>query len=219
MRDRLAGGRVWRLGGRGDSLWRLVFFGGAVGGRGHSYAGFVSTISTAADQSILRVHRALRPGFGTEAAVYGTILVSGLVAVSSAHGETSAVVLLTVAVTVMVFWGAHVYAGTVGRLGAPTEDPSTKVSVRTAFGSSIRHSLGMLSSAAIPAAILVAGTTRVIPDEIANDVALWAGVLILAFLGYVAFLRRGSSQIMRIVGALATASFGAVFVVLKALVH
>ncbi len=61
---------------------------------------------TAADDGILRVHQALRSGFGTEAAVYGTILVSGLVAVSSAHGETSLVVLVTVAVTVLVFW-AH----------------------------------------------------------------------------------------------------------------
>lgn len=63
---------------------------------------------TTAERGILRVHSALQPGFGTEAAVYGTILVSGLVAVSSAHGETSFVVLLTVAVTVLVFWGAHV---------------------------------------------------------------------------------------------------------------
>lgn len=173
---------------------------------------------TAADRGILRIHRALRPGFGTEAAVYGTILVSGLVAVSSAHGETSAVVLLTVAVTVLVFWGAHVYAGTVARLGERASSAET-VGVRAAFGQSVRHSFGMLSSAAVPALILLAGTTRLIPDELANDVALWSGVVILAFLGYVAFLRRGSSPLVRIAGALGTASFGVVFVVLKAIVH
>lgn len=175
---------------------------------------------TAADDGILRVHEALRSGFGTEAAVYGTILVSGLVAVSSAHGETSFVVLVTVAVTVLVFWGAHVYAGTVARVSDRDERAhGESVGVRAAFGSSVKHSLGMLSSATVPAVFLLAGTTRVIPDGFANDLALWSGVVILAFLGYVAFLRRGSPLLTRILGALGTASFGLVFVVLKALVH
>lgn len=169
-----------------------------------------------AEHPMLRTHRVLRPGFGTEAAVYGTILVSGLVAVSSAHGETSAVVLLTVGVTVLVFWAAHVYAGSVARLG---DDGAAHIGVRTAVLRSVRHSLGMLTSAGVPALILLAGTTRVIPDAVANDVALWSGTVILAFLGYVAFLRRGSGVWMRILGALVTSSFGAVFVVLKALVH
>lgn len=174
----------------------------------------------ATDRNILRVHRVLRPGFGTEAAVYGTILVSGLVAVSSAHGETSAVVLITVAVTVLVFWGAHVYAGTVARLGEHSDGVEIEyMGFTRAFTESVRHSLGMLSSGAVPALILLAGTTRLIPDELANDIALWSGVVILAFLGYVAFLRRGSAQLIRIAGALGTASFGVVFVILKAMVH
>lgn len=175
---------------------------------------------TAADRGILRVHRVLRPGFGTEAAVYGTIMTSGLVAVSSAHGETSAVVLITVAVTVLVFWGAHVYAGTVARFGERADGHGIEVvGLRTAFGQSVRHSLGMLTSATVPALILLAGTTQLIPDEQANDFALWSGVVILAFLGYVVFLRRGSGPLVRIAGTLGTASFGAVFVVLKAIVH
>ena len=174
------------------------------------------TASSPDEHPLLRAHRTLRPGFGTEAAVYGTILVSGLIAVSSAHGETSAAVLLSVGVTVIVFWAAHVYASAVARLGR--DDPE-QMGVRMAIGRSVRHSLGMLSSAGIPALILVAGTTRVIPDDAANDVALWSGTVILAFLGYVAFLRRGSSIPVRILGALSTALFGVAFVVLKAFVH
>ena len=170
------------------------------------------------EHGLLKIHRVLRPGFGTEAAVYGTILMSGLIAVSSAHGETSAVVLLTVGITVVVFWSAHVYAGTVARVG--DEDESGHViGVSTALRSSLAHSFGMLSSAAVPGAILLAGVTRVIPDDFANDLALWSGTVILALLGYIAFLRRGSSLIVRIVGAIGTACFGIVFVVLKALVH
>ena len=170
------------------------------------------------DHSLLRLHRVLRPGFGTEAAVYGTILMSGLIAVSSAHGETSAVVLITVGITVLVFWSAHVYAGTVARVG--DEDATGQViDVGTALRSSLGHSFGMLSSAAVPGAILLAGTTRVIPDDLANDLALWSGTVILALLGYIAFLRRGSSLTVRIAGAVGTACFGIVFVILKALVH
>jgi hypothetical protein len=173
---------------------------------------------SAADHSILRLHRALHPGFGTEAAVYGTILVSGLVAISAYAGETSIRVLIKVGVSVLVFWGAHVFAGTVARMGEHAGGDSP-TGLRDAFRGSLKHSFGMLSSAGIPALILVAGTTRIIPDDIANDVALWSGVVILAFLGYVAFLRRGSTMLVRIAGALATASFGLVFVIMKALVH
>lgn len=169
------------------------------------------------DHAALNAHRVLRRGFGTEAAVYGTILVSGLIAVSSAHGETSAVVLITVAVTVLVFWAAHVYSGAVARMGDDTS--SEHVGVRAAIGGSLKHSFGMLSSAGFPALILLAGTTRLIPDGLANELALWSGTIILAFLGYIAFLRRGSSMPIRLLGALATASFGVVFVVLKAFVH
>lgn len=173
---------------------------------------------SAADHSILRIHDALRPGFGTEAAVYGTILVSGLIALASYSGETSVRVLIKVGVTVVVFWGAHVYAGTVARMGERA-GPEARAHLGHAFRGSLRHSLGMLTSASVPALILVLGTTRIIPDDIANDVALWSGVVILAFLGYVAFLRRGSSHLVRIVGALATASFGLVFVLMKAFIH
>lgn len=164
------------------------------------------------------MHRILRPGFGTETAVYGTLLVSGLIAVSSLHGEKSARVLITMAVTVIVFWGAHVFAGTVARLGDPQSD-IRQMHIGLALRESLTHSLGMLGSAAIPALVLLAGTTRIIPDDSANEVALWSGVVILAILGYIAFLRRGSPMIVRIAGALVTASFGFVFVVLKAWVH
>ncbi len=169
------------------------------------------------DHAALAAHRLLRPGFGTEAAVYGTILVSGLIAVSSAHGETSVLVLVTVAVTVLVFWAAHVYAGAVAHMG--DDAAGEHIGVRAALRHSLRHSFGMLTSASIPALILLAGTTRIIPDNLANELALWSGTIILAFLGYIAFLRRGSSMAVRLLGALMTASFGIVFIALKAFVH
>lgn len=172
--------------------------------------------SDAPTRGRLSADRALRSGFGTEAAVYGTILTSGLVAVSSAHGETSASVLLTVIITVVVFWAAHVYAGAVARHG---EVDGEVMGIGSAFRHSLAHSFGMLSSATVPCLILLAGTTRLIPDDLANSAALWSGVIVLALLGYIAFLRRGAAPWVRLLGALGTAAFGVVFVVLKAFVH
>ncbi|WP_157534397.1 hypothetical protein [Microbacterium sp. Leaf320] len=163
---------------------------------------------------VLRVHRALRPGFGTEAAVSGTIMVSGLIAVSAPNGKPSVAVLVTVVVTVIVFWAAHLYAGTVVFMGT-----HRTIGVRGAIRRALPLSFGVLGSSAIPTLILLAGTTRLIPDEIANDVALWSGTIVLAFLGYVAFLRRGSTRFGRLAGSLTTASFGIVFVILNALLH
>lgn len=168
------------------------------------------------DPGVLGVHGALRRGFATEAAVYGTILASGMVAVSSAHGESSVSVLLTVVVTVVVFWGAHVYAGTVSRFG---DFATGTVGFRSAFRGSFRESFGMLGAATVPCILLAAGTTRLIPDDLANDAALWSGVAILASLGYIAFAGRGAPRWQRALGALGTASFGVVFVLLKAFVH
>ncbi len=169
-----------------------------------------------ASAALLNASRTLRPGFGTESAVYGTILVSGLVALSSSHGETSASVLFTVIATVLVFWGAHVYAGTVARHG---EVDGHVIGIGAALRHALADSLGMLGAAAIPCLILTAGTTRLIPDDLANDAALWSGVVILALLGYIAFLGRGSVWWVRLLGAAGTAAFGMVFIVLKVFVH
>jgi len=176
------------------------------------------TSDSPVDHPILRMHRALKPGFGTEIAVYGTITVSGLIAVTSSKSEASLFVLIKVAVTVIVFWAAHVFAGTVARMGEK-DGAGPLVGLRAALRGSLKKPFGMLSSAAIPTLILLAGTSRAVPDELANDLALWSSVVILAFLGYGAFLLRGSSHVIRIAGALATASFGLVFVGLKAFVQ
>ena len=61
--------------------------------------------------------RIVHASFATEEAVYGVILVAGMIVVSGGHGESSWSVFSTVIVTVLVFWAAHVYAGTVAHHG------------------------------------------------------------------------------------------------------
>jgi hypothetical protein len=158
----------------------------------------------------------VQAAFVTEESVYGVILVSGMIVVAGGHGESSWIVFWTVVVTVIVFWAAHLYAGTVAHHGL---DHDRVVGLREAFRGAFRRSLGLLASALIPSFILLLGATRAIPDALALWTALWAGVAVLAVLGFVAFRRRGASWPMQIVGALVTAGFGVAMIVLKAVIH
>ena len=168
-----------------------------------------------------RVHPALanelvRTAFVTEESVYGVILVSGMIVVSGGHGATAWQVFWTVVGTVLVFWAAHVYAGTVAHHGL---DHHRVVGLGEAFRTALRRSLGLLASALVPSVILLLGATRAIPDAYAIWTALWAGVVVLAVLGWIAFARRGASWLMRLAGSLGTAAFGIAMIVMKALIH
>ena len=155
-------------------------------------------------------------GFVTEASVYGTILVSGMIVVAGGYGATSWQTFLGVIGTVIVFWAAHVYAGALVEYGVnKAEDPSMGTAVRL----SLRHSLGFLTSAVPPSVVLLLGALRAVPDDVAVWTALWLGVLILGALGYSAFSLRGSPWPIRILGSLGTAALGVAMILLKVIVH
>lgn len=160
--------------------------------------------------------RALHAAFATEQAVYGVLLVAGLIVVSGLHASSSLEVLITVVFTVLVFWLAHVYAGALARHGVRD---GQQVGVRESVRASLRASAGLLVSALVPCAVLLLGTLRVVPDRLAEWAALWVCVAILGVLGFVGFRRRGASPLMCVVGALSTAAFGALMALLKAFVH
>ena len=161
-------------------------------------------------------HQVIRASFATEQSVYGVILVSGMIVVSADARSTSWEVFWTVVITVIVFWLAHVYAGTVAHHGL---DHGRVLGIRESLREAIAHSWGLLASALIPSFILLLGATEAVPDYAAIWLALWTGVLVLAVLGYIAFARRGASLPVRVLGGLTTAAFGLVLMLLKALVH
>ena len=99
----------------------------------------------------------VRVAFVTEESIYGIILVSGMIVVTGTHGATSWFVFWTVLFTVVVFWAAHVYAGTVARHAF---DDEHMMGIREAFAASLRHSLGLLASSFIPLLILLLGATQ-----------------------------------------------------------
>lgn len=152
----------------------------------------------------------------TEESVYGTLLVSGMIVVSGSYGATSWETFLSVLGTVIVFWAAHVYAGTVASHGVTRGD---EITLGSAFRHALRRSVGFFISALPPLAVLLFGALRVIPDPLAMWFALWLGVVILGALGYIAFTRRGSNWKIRILGTLGTAALGVAMILLKVLIH
>lgn len=157
-----------------------------------------------------RLHQVLL----TEEAIYGVILVSGMIVVSGQSGTASLEVLITVIVTVAVFYAAHVYAGVVARLAATGRTGHLGESVRHAA----RQSSGLLVAAVVPVVILALGTTHVIPDSVANWAALIVNTVMLAVLGWVAISRWSERWVARVVGSVIAASFGVVLILLKAFV-
>lgn len=151
----------------------------------------------------------------SEESVYGLVLVSGMIVVSGTIVGTSVNALITVAVTVIVFYLAHVYAGTLGRLAATDGQAGLRASIRAAA----RHSRGMLAAAVAPLLILLLGATDLIDDTFAIWAALIVNTVMLGVLGWIAVARWSTHWLPRLVSALVTAGFGLVLIVLKAVIH
>lgn len=165
--------------------------------------------------------RSVTPRFSAHLAtgegVYGLILVAGLIASASSAQASSLRVLLFVVVTLGVFWLAHVYSSVVAAHGRVGRDDRPQP-LRTVIWASVRHAMGMLLAGVFPAAALLLGAIGLLPDRSANWLALWVCVGALAWLGYRAFLQRGAALHVRLLGALATASFGLIIILAKAIV-
>lgn len=151
----------------------------------------------------------------SEEAIYGLILVSGMIVVSYGLAGTSLNALITVVVTVIVFFAAHVYAGTLARLAATDGKAGLPESVRAA----VHHSLGMLLVSLAPIAVLLLGVTRAVDDGVAIWLALSIDAIALGVLGWLAVAKWTPHFWLRLASALLTAAFGGVLILLKALLH
>lgn len=149
----------------------------------------------------------------SEEAVYGLILVSGMIVVSNSVVGTSLNALATVVVTVLVFFAAHVYAGTLARMVATGGRDK-----RACFLAAVRHSEGMLLISLLPIAILLLGVSRLVDDDLAIWGALSVDTLALGVLGWLAVSKWTRRFWPRLLSALITAGFGAAITALKAFV-
>jgi hypothetical protein len=173
--------------------------------------------------------------FVTPEAVYGLVLYAAVVAAASDDSEgadadpatvvlngTSVVipeasgVLIWVLLSMIVFWGAHVFAHAVAGHGVRDGHP---VTVANATRQAFRHSAGMLYAPILPTIALLLGALGVLPDDVAIEAALWVSVGVLGLLGFLAFVAKRSSWIISILGGVATAVLGLLIILINAVMH
>ena len=150
----------------------------------------------------------------SEEAIYGLILVAGMVIVASERADEAWDTVITVAVTVIVFFAAHVYAGTVSRMSG-----GRRTSVPAAVHGAIRHSWGLLAVAVLPLLVLVLGASGVITPDAGVWLALVITVILLVVDGWLMTASRTHSFWVRVLGAAISGAFGAVLILLKVLIH
>ncbi|MDP3208952.1 MAG: hypothetical protein Q8M65_07370 [Rhodoglobus sp.] len=160
--------------------------------------------------------RWLQDHFVTPDAVYGLILYSALIGGVSGDNNNAVEVLVISVVSLLIFWGAHVFAATITRHGVKNgEEVSLKEARRRAY----RHSAGMLYAAVLPSIPLVIGAFGILHVDDAVDISLLIAMVVLGVLGYQSFSERGAKIVVRILGALGTAFFGFLMIVLNTIVH
>lgn len=157
-----------------------------------------------------RVNRILT----SEEAIYGLILVSGMIVASAAANGSAWDAFVAVVVTVIVFFAAHVYAGALGRLAAT----NGHAGVGPSFAAAAKHSSGMVYASLPPLVILLLGASQAIDDTTAQWAALIVNTVLLGALGWIAVARWSTHWAPRILSAVVTAAFGGVLILLKAVV-
>jgi hypothetical protein len=153
--------------------------------------------------------------YRSESAIYGVVLVSSLIAIGWRESTDLEVLEFTLG-AVIVFWLAHVYAGTVSR--EETGSPRMRA-VLAAARTSAAHSSGMLLAMILPTIFLLLATVNVLDEYVAYYLALWAGTAVLAVIGWFTARRRGGHWGWWLLSALITASLGLLVTWLGSLVH
>ncbi len=154
----------------------------------------------------------------TEEGIYGSVVLAGVIASSSSAGADANATLLFVLVTIIVFWLAHVYAGTMASYGHGASEHSTALTLREALRGSLRRSLGLLAAAVLPSIALMLGAFGALDDGTSVWIALWSGVALLGLIGYLANRARGSKWPACLFGGLTSASFGVLIIIAKWLI-
>jgi hypothetical protein len=167
----------------------------------------------------MSVRRQIWDHLGTAAAIYGTIVYASLIAASGLHihpDDPVLPVLTFCAVTIVVFWLAHIFAVALARHGDIGEDVTGPwASIKAA----VFHSTGMLETSAIMSVPLVLGSFGILDPRFSILLSLIVGVVTLAVLGYLAFTLRRREWWVRIVGTIGTALFGIVIIILEYSLH
>ena len=146
-------------------------------------------------------------------AVYGTILVSGQLAVESSTGHSTSVIIGSLLATVAVFWLAHAYTDTLG--GVISDSPGKPVSLRHA----LRKEWPIVESALLPAVVLLASAIIGTRSSTAVLAALITANVELVGWAFLAARRAGLTGLRRVSAGVIGALLGLALVALKFLIH
>ena len=146
-------------------------------------------------------------------AIYGLIVVSGVIVVTRNLTGSSREALLAVVGTLLVFFTAHAYAATLSEMSRH------ELTFAAAVRVGVTESLGMLAIGLIPVLVLLLGVTGVLRPVDAVWLALLTDMILLGLLGWGITAARLRGAWARFGGALVTASLGGLIIALKALIH
>ena len=148
-------------------------------------------------------------------AIYGLILATSVIAVSREYDASNAGRIgVTVLVTGVVFWLAHVYARVLA--GSVTQHRRlSRLEVREV----LRHDWPLVEVTVPLVLILSLGALDVMSDRAAILAAMLAALVELAAAGAYAARKSGAGLAGTVVSALIAVTLGSAVVLLKALVH
>jgi hypothetical protein len=147
--------------------------------------------------------------------IYGLILATSVIAVSREYDSANAGLIgVTVLVTGVVFWLAHVYARVLARSIA-----HHRMLNRSEVREVLRHDWPLVHVTVPLVVILALGALDVVPDRAAILAATFAALVELAAAGAYAARTSGAGLRGTVVSAVIAVTLGSAVVVLKALVH
>lgn len=157
-------------------------------------------------------HRSRATGDELAHAIHGTVVGAAAMAAASLHGTLTEVVV-TVLVTVVVYWAAERYAQVLA--AAAVGGPGRAARVRAA----LRQGRPMIEAAYTPLIVLVAVELLAGDLRVAVLTALGVATLLLGGLGHGAARRAGTSTLAAVGWGGASAALGVVIILLKLSLH
>jgi hypothetical protein len=159
--------------------------------------------------------RVARTAGSVTEAIYGLILATSVIAVSREYDSSNAgLVAVTVLVTGVVFWLAHVYARVLA-----TSMEHHRMLTRSELREALRHDWPLVEATIPLVLILALGALDVVPDDAAILAAILVALAELALAGAYAARVRGSRTRGAVLSAAIAVALGAAVVLLKVLVH
>src|SRR5262245_52152760 len=146
-------------------------------------------------------------------AIYGTIVATAVTAASSSHDEAAGHVAAAVAITLVVFWIAHVYSAVL----------EARYAGEVLSGAVVRDAaveeFTMVEAGLVSIVILLLGASGLIAEDFAVSLALASGVAQLVIWGMVTARRAGWSWLAAAVASAVDGMLGLIIIALKSLLH